>query len=383
MSKYKKIFHKKSKLPPSAKDIVNYLQGERNYELEKSMLDDAMVSDAVEGFEMFEDKKRVLSISEEINNKIAQQTRRDNKKIMMRIAAILIVIFLISGGSFYLFNSFNNDTLSEVASQKSVDNSGLSNSMNADTVSQIAIEDERKSVSKEVERSVVNSDAIVQREQVPSFMGEEEEKRVAYSEPTLKEDAIFEGKEIVVAPAPAEIKGMEELSLVEKNEKDNFVEESIDRKMAPVRSQSIGGKEKAKKTAAPASKSEMSIAPNGDSKLNSRHTLSDGIRLYNLEKYKEAEEIFSGVLMNQPINQEALFYKGMSLYKLKITDKALESLSKIETKTRHYDEAQWTMAQIYIETGQKEESVKLLKILAKPGNSYSEKADELLQSIKE
>src|SRR5262249_18506109 len=133
MSKRKKIFHKPDEKIPSTEEILNYLnedtdndqkeifkdedlkrsspapgmgggvsksskrkveeggnKNKKRHELEKSMLADPLISDAVDGYALLNDKEKSRVLIHDINQSILKQTgRKNDQPAVMRIAAMI------------------------------------------------------------------------------------------------------------------------------------------------------------------------------------------------------------------------------------------------------------------------------------------------------
>jgi hypothetical protein len=470
MSNRKKIFHKPDEKVPSADDILNYLNEEsstdksapgggmmsdmrkkmskseiskdeieeeqdlkrlspapsmesssipksvggrgnknnkKKHELEKAMLSEPLISDAVEGYNLLA-KEKARHLIDEINQSISNQTqKKNNGAVVMRIAAILLVIFMISGGSFYLFNSFSSNEMADVSNEKKspVSNTAINSDTiqvaNKDSVHQLAIESESMAgeIAKE-ELKVLNNnkpaatDGYIASEEIsvgPVLM--DEDSKLSKQEANGAGRAI-KADEKYSTDIPTLMPGMSQMQTdtAQYPKKDQLAgnydkkelreDEYFDlQNISSQKSKSGDKKAKRKGNSYSMPSSTQTLDDNLSEAGRKGYSLEDGISLYNQNKFKEAGEIFTGVLQSQPYNQEAIYYNGMSDYQLKLYDKSLVNLSKVVPSSRHYDEARWYRALIYIASGQKEEAKKLLKELSKPGNSYSDKAIEELKKI--
>jgi hypothetical protein len=468
MSKKKKIFHKPEEKIPSADDILDYLNEEsfpeksspgggmmdekkkkiakseiskeeedvekdlqrsmpapsmeslsmpksvggkveknnrKKHELEKAMLSEPLISDAVEGYNLLGNKEKARHLIDEINHKISNQTQKKNDSIViMRIAAILLVLFMISGGSFYLFNTFSSHEMADVSTDKqepvSNANINIADSIRLttkDSVHQLAIESEDmnpkivKQELKELNNKPVATDGYISPEEIssgPVLMDEDinlskhetngsgrankTDERVVTNLPSIVPAGRSQLQYDSVAPAPKK-----DQMAINYDKKVMKEDEFFDLKNTSSNSKS--GEKKSKRKGNYSTPSMSQSLDDLSEVRRESSSLEEGISLYNQNKFKEAAEIFSGVLQSQPSNQEALYYSGMSDYQLKMYDKSLITLSKVGSSSRHYDEARWYRALIYIASGQKTEARKLLKELSKPGNSYSDKAIEELK----
>jgi TolA-binding protein len=395
-------------------------KNKKKHEFEKVMLSEPLVSDAVEGYALLGDRKKAKTIIDEINHNIASQTtKKNNRAVVMRIAAILLIVFLISGGSLYLFDQMAEDKMTAVSNEKASPVSDIlsdtsvianKNEIKPDNTKTNELALEREEADKPISVPNVsdnkpgNSDGYITVKK--EVMGPTDEKSMngngtGFNSGTLpmvtESEKKDDNKEFSKTNAPVERSIAADTAMLFKDMdlayQDDLEESKAENKVSRQRSTSERSREPSKKmkskakgnadTYAPAAKSQSESLDQEISTGATRkgYLLEEGIRLYNQGKYAEAKEIFMGVLTTQPSNQEAIFFNGLSGYKLKQYEAALSNLSKVIPASRRYDEARWNMALIYLETGKKEEARKLLKELSKTGNSYSEKAFEELKKL--
>ena len=107
--------------------------------------------------------------------------------------------------------------------------------------------------------------------------------------------------------------------------------------------------------------------------------LDKGLFKFKKEKYSEAIVIFDEILKQYPNDINALFYNGLSFYKLKKYNKAIKYFNLvINDKINIFDqEAEWNKALCLLETN-KAEGKKLLQKIADDAGFYSQKAMNLL-----
>ena len=84
--------------------LLLYLQGkltpEKQHELEKQMMENEFASDALEGLQQFEDKKRLSSLAAQLNKELQKKTARKSTRKIRKIQAepwliITLVIILL------------------------------------------------------------------------------------------------------------------------------------------------------------------------------------------------------------------------------------------------------------------------------------------------
>lgn len=370
-------------------------KNKEKYALEKSMLSEPLVSEAVEGYALMGDRKRAGSLVEEINRKISQQTeRKENRRaVYMRIAAILVLVFLLAGGSLVVFDQWSEVQMNTMSQKEAAPFADTISAMDNISTPGNSLALESDKVSSQEEKTTMNSNTAVQSD---AFMFKEKTKDegiAVEAEPRMEvlseqEDRVAntmvasEKKEEARLVAPATSSNAyqwfaDTTEVVQEIAKDKAV--TFSRKAD--KGESKKEKSRAKESTSDKRSSDMFSPKVSDSEernamgnVKKGYLLEDGIRLYNQGSYTEAQEIFSGVLSTQPSNQEATFYRGMSAYKLNQLEPALSDLSKIIAASKRYDEARWTQSLIYEQTGRKEEAITLWKSLSKTSNTYSEQS---------
>jgi hypothetical protein len=396
MSKRNKIFHKPGAKVPSAEDILNYLQEAQEntspsasfkessgsiplpskkkitrqeeieeelptrnasapreeqipsethskHIFEKQMLEDPFLDEAVEGFALLKDKTHTKNILQALNQDIQSKAQhRMSSSKLLRIAALLLLLFIGAGVTIHLYR------------QTAMVPEGLVLHQETTVEEQeVLSEEERSTAPVEKKSESVGASPLPK---APATASSSDSYAVGIQEQMM--DA---------APASEEIG--------EPFGSAAFVEDSLVAEKVPVGSDKLQAfseqqrqkKETAKKEIAPVAKN-----PKG-------YLLKDGIERYNEGAYIEAKEIFEDVLLKQAANQEAIFYNAMTDYQLNNYADAQKAFLKVTSASRHFDEARWYRAQCLVKLGYEEEAMVLFKELAKPGNTYSERAMEELQ----
>jgi hypothetical protein len=374
-------------------------KNKKKYELEKAMLSEPLLSEAVDGYSLISNKEKTKDIINAINRTIAQQTaRKKNSIAVMKIAAIFMVVFMISAVFYYLSDQFNSNQLADVGSRKKENISTgtidtLKGVASKDTASQLAIDSDLKKKGLRQEENTIlpanksiSSDGYISNEEINNSgpydkIVEEEKKGGGTNLPTVNDQLeqddqmpspmmnnAKEDKDLTIAPT--------ENAVINKNAGESKKERK--KEEPSYRATSKKSKQSTKRYYAPSFRMDEQQQ---DVSATKQNTIEDGIALYRDNKYAEAKNIFAEIKKTAPADQEALYYYGMSEYKLKSYESALTNLGKVNASSLHYDEARWNIALIYIETGQKDQAIALLKELSKPGNAYSDKASKKLKKF--
>lgn len=108
-----------------------------------------------------------------------------------------------------------------------------------------------------------------------------------------------------------------------------------------------------------------------------------GLDKYNAGDYSGAITYYEEYLHVYPDDAQAQYYCGMSHYKLKQYNKALELLNKVvSNKQNHfYQQAQWQIAQIYIETNNTQQARKVLNEIIDEKGTYLNNAIEAVNNL--
>ena len=395
MSKRAKIFHKINENIPSEEDILNYLKedsfskkteeekrssapsssmvskskssltiggsgdkkNKKKHELEKAMLSDPLISDAVEGYALLNDKEKSRALINDINKRIINQTKRKKSESpVLKIAAIFAVIFMISGSSLFIYNKFSDDEIAILTKEeKSIVSAVIKDTLakvGVDSMAQLAIkaEEEREDVKKDelsiITPKPVSTDgyAISEKPSGPVSNKNVAVGRANNESTVISEDKAYEKSEILVSP----VRSMAKMDTVVVFPKDQLAINELDEKK-----DMENADRKVKKSSSKKSKQNASFyapsTPNADvsAKTEKGNTLQDGVVLYNQSKYIEARVIFAQAAKSSSSNLEAKWY-------LALTD---------------------------VKVGKKKEAIKLLKELSKPGNPFSDKASLELKKI--
>jgi hypothetical protein len=398
MSKRNKIFHKPDENIPSEEDILNYLkedsfgkktteeeksssgssssmpskykssstvggsgENKKKHELEKAMLSDPLISDAVEGYALLKDKGKAHAFINDINKNIFNQTKRKNDQTpFSRIAAILVIIFMISGSGLFIYTKFSNDEIvSSTKEEKPMASTVRKDTIikvGVDSVAQLAVkaEEEREEIRKDeltiVTPKPVTTDGYVNSEKPSGTVINE--NIAAGRTSVVSEDKAFEKKEIEVSPANTSNMQSDTVVIFPKDQLAvNRLEEtnSMDNADSKARKE-ISKKSKQKNStyyAPSVSKADAELKDDVSGKTEKQNSMKDGIALYNQNNYAEARIIFTQATKTNPSDQEAKWY-------LALTD---------------------------VKVGKKKEAIKLLKELSKPGNPYSDRASLELKKI--
>ena len=114
-----------------------------------------------------------------------------------------------------------------------------------------------------------------------------------------------------------------------------------------------------------------------------KETLEKAITLYKNQKYNEAIEQFDIILTSHPEEVNGWFYGGLSDYHLKRYQDADGKFGKVlsNKQTEFNEEAIWYKALTLIELKQIDKAKKLLKEIISSNEFYKAKAEEKLKGL--
>ncbi len=112
--------------------------------------------------------------------------------------------------------------------------------------------------------------------------------------------------------------------------------------------------------------------------------VADPVILFNNGRYESANAGFDELLKLNSSDQNAAFYKGLSLYNMNQYNPALELLEPIsnDSASPFMEEAKFYTAQSYISNGEVPKGKIILEEISNNNGFYSKKAEEVLRKIK-
>ena len=372
----------------SKKDSVGDSKAnKKRYAFERNMLSNAFVSDAVEGYALLNDKSIAGSFINDINTTISKQTRRKNNDVgLFKVAAIIIMVFMISGISFYLFNQIKQTSVAEVISDENKSVTALSTDTitNSDSIHTMALDVkvENENANGEIKNFELNESIstdgyISQQERSAPKAIVESNNNFGKTNDDLKSlDQLAEKSEVPQSKVQEEDKSIslsdteDELVL---NKPNNKVEIKKDVSSYMLK------KEKSKRmiNASPSLEYADSIT-NGRGINKPISKVEEGKMLFNKGRFKEAKIIFDEFEKSNSLDIELIYYSGVSSYNLKLYDESLTKLLKIAPADIHYFDALWYISLSYKSKGNIEKARIIWEELSKSNSFYKAKADKNL-----
>ncbi len=107
--------------------------------------------------------------------------------------------------------------------------------------------------------------------------------------------------------------------------------------------------------------------------------LRKGTAFYQTNNFAEAVKVFKEILANEPNNQSALFYLGLSEQGRGFYQNAIDPFSKIDSNNQNYNEAQFQLALSYLKINKLAKAKAILKVLSESENPRQKEALRLLK----
>ncbi|MBI4946352.1 MAG: tetratricopeptide repeat protein [Bacteroidetes bacterium] len=430
------------------KYISGTLSPAEKHEVEKHLIDCPMCSDAVEGLQIMTSpqpspKERGLTSQkaiDELNIRIRERAEKKEGKIIflqqyrtqLAVAASIIVVI----GLVWFFRS-NRQELDSASSEKifadkfeappserAEESKAESIQRNAENNSQPAATED-KQANKRIAPVGVAANKTNAKPRRQTAMPEDRKVSEIQNELTLQDDQA--AKEEAVAPlassgaslanaaAPVANKALA-FGVQEKNKATNTPAPAEEKAAAPAQTgegdmlafESANKKKQnaVKKEAAPqkaaqgyyetqavpaaAAKAQTAIMEAEAVALDSVYANAgaafqdDAMAKYDKQDYAGAVTAFEQALKQNPNDEKALFYSGVSYLSLGQADKAVTGFNKVlqNKNSRYYDDAQWYLSLSYLKKKDAPNARKnLMEIQNNPKSKYQKQAGETLKEM--
>jgi len=371
------------------------------HDVEKHLVDCELCSDALEGIAL----AGGTAVLNEINKRISERTNYLNGNTIryLAIAASVTSVVILS----YLVLLQKDPASTErIAIQQNTFSDSSNNSANflisepevfnsdekaAAAHTTFPIQTEEVSISSSAEQS----DALLQKPSkdtlIVEYHSEAEEKAPVYEQETIalsKNGVVIAADQIEFSStaAPTSAGYISNIAYVEDLKVIDYATTKGSRVKTPSLTDSHVPsvyQNKNKKQAAEAESKVSSVE--SKSKSDYVQQLRDPVKNYKRGSYNEAITGFDELLKINPADENATFYKGMSLYHKKEYSRAIELLSQIAmTNTAPFSqEARFYQARCYQETGNKEMAVKIFREIVREGGFYKENARRQLKQMED
>jgi len=340
----------------SEDDLYKYTKNELSEKqiriVERHLADCEMCSDVVEGLSNMKNKSELNTIVENINIQIDKKLDVLNSKNKIiyfnfkKIISIAAIIVLLLGISFLLnknFNQKNNYLSQEINTEKKeaiIENKDADKSDNAPTLkndTETKQINEKTKVSKKKYIDEINNNISTGLEEAKSQVLAEE---VSESE-NLTSDVMVETME------------------------DNIYSKATSVLSAPVFA-------------------NINTIIAEEQNLKSTNNVGLALEDFTNENYKKAKTNFETEINENPNNDTAIFYNGLTEYQLQNFDKATKIFDQIieNPKSNFYESALYFKALTLINTNNKKEALNILNKVINLNAKYYDLANEQIKDLK-
>lgn len=107
------------------------------------------------------------------------------------------------------------------------------------------------------------------------------------------------------------------------------------------------------------------------------------MRLYEQQQYEEALVVFREAIRQHPDNTGLLFYKALSHLSVTQSDSAIAALNQVvnEPEGQLQEPARWYLGLAYLQKGDVGQATEMFTTIKASGDSYSERASEILEAL--
>ncbi len=359
----------------------NSLSADERQELEKLLKDDPFAQDALDGLISVENKSSLSGTVSSLNQKVRERTGIKERKVISlhwtNYAWAAVLIGLLVGVGFVMINFLSKD------------NPQIATNTESAKTDELVLFDQKTSepnlVSAKIETVNIDSNTVAQQS-TNSPASRTPEK------PLLMENA---GKPVndvnIITTSTASMAtgnaGAAKSSTVLQTENtdadrsvnDKIVVTSANKKTPAEEVKQTKERVKNEETNTPQQTiqtvSSMASTKADISEKNSGANIDDAMKIFNSGDYKKASELFNQILNEQPDNNAALYFGGISEYINTNAKKGEKNFDKLLKKGDAYIEgSKWYKANILLKRGKKEEAKKLLDELSSTNGSYKERA---------
>lgn len=373
-------------------ELIGYargtLTGKRNHNVEKHLLDCELCSDAMEGVMLLKDPAYLEDINNELIRKIGTEklVQLSKKTGWYLTAAAIVSVFLISG-LYLLFikdSGTNNENVAilkkeelktesaaavlgvptdSITGQKNVSENNIdnlpkaTNSLSGAMLSATTANLDAAQISDDTKKDYLLSATSSDK----PAAGAEATDAVAYE--VAREEESMNEKNVPAQPA------------VETN--DMKYDRSADQYKEAARA-----KRSSDETVV-LSKAKTVAIEKSSNVSNSVELKNAGIRNLENNNYREALSDLKLALRQQPDDVEAIYYTGVTNYKMQENKKALAYFDQVmnHPDRKLFEDARWYKVLTYVEMNDNGNARVLIKKIIEEKSSYTERAQDLLEVI--
>lgn len=373
-------------------ELIGYargtLTGKRKHNVEKHLLDCELCSDAMEGVMLLKDPAYLEDINNELIRKIGtgKLVQPSNKTGWYLAAAALVSVFLISG-LYLLFikdAGTNNENVA-ILKKEEIRPEPAATVLGVSTDSIVSQKNVIENNSDNLPKAT-NSLSVAKQIATTTNLNAAQVSDVTkkdYSPGATSSDKPAAASDATGAVAYEATR--EEESMNEKNVPAQPAVETTDWKYdrsAVEYKEATKAKKSSDETVVLSKVSTVDIEKNR-SIANSVELKNAGIRNLENNNYREALSDLKLALKQQPDDVEAIYYTGVTNYKMQENKKALTYFDQVmnHPDRKLYEDARWYKVLTYVEMNDNGNARLLINKIIEEKSSYTERAQDLLEVI--
>jgi len=363
--------------------VSNSLSAEERQELEKLLKEDPFAQDALEGLLAVENKSAVSNTVSSLNRKVRERTGvKERKGISFHwtnYAWAAVLIGLLIGVGFVMINFLgkNNNEMAVSTEAAKTDEqvlfdqkpnepnlvSGNSESNHKDTLTTIQTQTD---IPVDITLKNTSPKPALVEGVSPTTTSTFNPSSANTSAVAIGNGGAGKPKPSIQAEATIADKKADEKAAAYKKlnaEEQNKKTTRTKNEEVPVSKQAALAEERSAGMKADIAEKKSAI------------TIDDAMKSFNSGDYNKSSEQFNQILKEQPDNNAALYFGGISDYINSDAKKGEKNFDKLLKKGDNYIEgSKWYKANILLKKGRKDEAKKLLDELAGSSGSYKERA---------
>jgi hypothetical protein len=352
------------------------LLGIEKHNVERHLIDCPLCADAAEGYMMYGGNVNVDMINNAIHERI-NKNKKDYRKLYA-VAALIGGFIIIS---YFLINSLDHYNGNRVAVRNE----------NAE------IKKSKDLTEKPQPATIKSGNAVVmQKKQTEVVDKEEIVLQLPVEEKNVSPEAVAEGNTadaVTNTEAPSAVVFSSGINKETADENSNVtyvdnlkvINEPVNQsKKQPETNRDYKSAESGAVSRAEESKDILTVQSAEVATSKYKNRLADGLALYNKERYSAALEIFNELLIHNPDDDNAIFYKGVSLYHLGRFEESISFLKVFTSNMSHpfQQESEYYVALALAGKGDLVKSEIILNNISRNNGTYSNKANNVLKKIK-
>jgi TolA-binding protein len=327
--------------------------------IEMHVLECPLCSEAIELY-MQGEAKTITAIDKSVSQYIDNQYDRKIVPIWKRVSTYGIAAsFLLVFGAMYFLAKPKENNLAEAI--PSIDNQTIK----VDTITQV----EPKTLA---DNSETRKEKTTRTLEKPPILAED--RAITTAPPPAPQAEMMQAEDAIIAPQVSAKPTTAKIDITQAN----------DVVILPQRSVPAASKKQPEVTFTPNSgypTQEKDVVTKAKKSYVPPDLLRKGTAFYKTNNFAEATKVFKEILADEPNNQSALYFLGLSEQGRGFYQNAIEPFSKIETNNQNYSEAQYQLALSYLEINKLAKAKAILQVLSESENPRKAEALQLLKQL--